>query len=65
MHANTPPRSQRRYPRAAAGGARKSATTAASGVAKVKVKATKAGKLVVTVTKAGYANASATIKVAR
>ena len=44
---------------------KKSATTAASGVAKVKVKATKAGKLVVTVTKAGYANASATIKVAR
>jgi hypothetical protein len=43
----------------------KSATTSSTGVAKVKVKATKAGKLSVTVKKSGYAKGSATLKVTR
>jgi hypothetical protein len=43
----------------------KSGTTSAAGVAKVKVKATKAGKLKVTVKKTGYALGSATLSVVR
>jgi hypothetical protein len=42
---------------------KKSGTTSATGVAKIKVKATKAGKLKVTVKKTGYATGSATLKV--
>ena len=43
----------------------KSVTTGADGVAKLKLKAGKAGKLAVTVQKAGYAKASAAISVKR
>ena len=43
----------------------KSATTSSTGVAKVKVKATKAGKLTVSVKKSGYTKGSATLKVTR
>jgi hypothetical protein len=43
----------------------RSATTSSTGVAKVKVKATKVGKLAVSVKKSGYTKGSATLKVTR